>query len=132
MLCGVNNKSFVYAQLNDQKVLFQTIQFIISHLFALSLNVKHFLLLSRDAVSGLALFECKLSKVDTHCMHSPKLSTMNRMWHKVNFTQHPAALNSELSFSMTCYLIKVKELNCSNINPWQAIEEMDSCFSRGH
>ena len=34
------HQSFVYIQLNDQKVLFQTIQFIISHLFALSLNVK--------------------------------------------------------------------------------------------
>ena len=34
--------SFVYTQLNDQTVLFQAIQFSISHLFALSLNVKQF------------------------------------------------------------------------------------------
>ena len=32
--------SFVYTQLNGQTVLFQAIQFGISHLFALSLNVK--------------------------------------------------------------------------------------------
>ena len=35
---------FVYAKLNDQTVLFQTIQFSISHLFALGLNVKQFYL----------------------------------------------------------------------------------------
>ena len=34
--------SFVYTQLNNQTVLFQTIQFSISHLFALSLIVKYF------------------------------------------------------------------------------------------
>ena len=33
---------FVYTQLNDETVLFQAIQFSISHLFALSLNVKLF------------------------------------------------------------------------------------------
>ena len=31
----------MYTQLNDQTVLFQTIQFIVSHLFVLSLNVKN-------------------------------------------------------------------------------------------
>ena len=45
LLCITNNsikyQSFVYTQLNDQIVLFQTIQFSISHLFALGLNVKH-------------------------------------------------------------------------------------------
>ena len=48
LLCITNNsikhQSFVYIQLNDQRVLFQTIQFPISHLFALSLNVKQFYL----------------------------------------------------------------------------------------
>ena len=43
LLCITNNSikhlSFVYTQLNDQTVLFQTIRFSISHLFALSLNV---------------------------------------------------------------------------------------------
>ena len=34
------NMSFVYSQLNDQTVLFQTIQFSQSHLFALSLNFR--------------------------------------------------------------------------------------------
>ena len=44
MYCYVSLKfqSFVYTQLNDQTVLFQTIQFRISHLFTLSLNVKRF------------------------------------------------------------------------------------------
>ena len=33
---------FVYTQLTDQTVVFQTIQISISHLFAPSLNVKQF------------------------------------------------------------------------------------------
>ena len=33
------NKSFIYTQLNDQTILFQTIQFRISHLFALSQTI---------------------------------------------------------------------------------------------
>ena len=37
----------VYTQLKDQTVLFQTIQFSIGHLFAHSLNVKHFYLSNR-------------------------------------------------------------------------------------
>ena len=48
MLCITNNsiklQSFVYTQLNDQTVLFQAIQFSISHLFTLSFNVKQFYL----------------------------------------------------------------------------------------
>ena len=44
MLCIINNsikhQSFVYTQLNDQKVLFQVIYLSISHFFAFSLNVK--------------------------------------------------------------------------------------------
>ena len=44
LLCIMNNsikhQSSVYTQLNDHTVLFLTIQFSISHLFALSLNVK--------------------------------------------------------------------------------------------
>ena len=46
LLCITNNsfkyESFVYKQLNNQTVLFLTIQF--SHLFALSLHVKEFYL----------------------------------------------------------------------------------------
>ena len=38
---------FNYTQFNDQTLLFQTIQFSISHLFALSLNVKAFYLTQR-------------------------------------------------------------------------------------
>ena len=44
LLCITNNsikhQSFVYTQLKNQTVLFQTIQISIIHLFALSLNVK--------------------------------------------------------------------------------------------
>ena len=39
---SIKHHSFVYIQLNDQTVLFQTILFSISHLLALSLNVKQF------------------------------------------------------------------------------------------
>ena len=38
---SIKHQSFVYTQLNDQTVLFQIIHSSISHLFALSLNVKH-------------------------------------------------------------------------------------------
>ena len=41
---SIKHVSFVYTQLNGQTVLFQTIQFNIRHLFALSLNVKQFYL----------------------------------------------------------------------------------------
>ncbi len=41
------HQSFVYTQLNDQTILFQTIQFIISHLLALSLNIKYFYMTDR-------------------------------------------------------------------------------------
>ena len=45
MLCVTNNsikhQSFVYIQLNDQTVLFWTIQFSINHSFAHSLNVQN-------------------------------------------------------------------------------------------
>ena len=37
---SIQHQTFVYIQLKDQTVLFQSIQFSISHLFALSLNVK--------------------------------------------------------------------------------------------
>ena len=51
LLCITNNsikhQSFVYTQLNDQTVLFQTTQFSTSHLFALSLNIKQFYLTHR-------------------------------------------------------------------------------------
>ena len=56
MLCIRKNlfkyESFVYILLNDQTVIFQAIQFSISHLFALSLYVKQFYLNHRlDAIS---------------------------------------------------------------------------------
>ena len=41
---SIKHESFVYTQLNDQTVLFRTIQFSTSHLFVLSLNVKQFYL----------------------------------------------------------------------------------------
>ena len=51
LLCITNNsiihQSFIYTQLNDQTVLFQAIQFSISHLFARCLNAKQFYLTHR-------------------------------------------------------------------------------------
>ena len=44
---SIKHPSFVYTQLNDQTVLFQTIQFSISHLFALSLDIQQFYLTRR-------------------------------------------------------------------------------------
>ena len=41
---SIKHHSFVYIQLNDKTVLFLTIQFSISHLFAQCLNVKQFYL----------------------------------------------------------------------------------------
>ena len=37
-------QSFIYTQLNDQTLLFQTIQISTSHMFALSINVRRFYL----------------------------------------------------------------------------------------
>ena len=52
MLCITNNsikhQSFVYTHLNDQTLLFQIIQFSISHLFGHNLNVKQFYLTHRS------------------------------------------------------------------------------------
>ena len=51
LLCITNKsikyQSFVYTQLNDQTILFETIQFIIGHLFAVSINAKQFYLAHR-------------------------------------------------------------------------------------
>ena len=41
---SIKHQSFVYTQLHDQTVQFKLVQFSISHLFALSLNVKQFYL----------------------------------------------------------------------------------------
>ena len=41
------NISHLFTQLNDQPVLFQTIQFSINNMFVLSLNVKQFYLTHR-------------------------------------------------------------------------------------
>ena len=43
----IKHQSFVYTQLSDLAVLYQTIQFSISHLLALSLNFKQFRLTHR-------------------------------------------------------------------------------------
>ena len=43
----LNIQSFVYTQVKDQSVLFQTTEFNIIHLFAFSLNVKQFYLIHR-------------------------------------------------------------------------------------
>ena len=40
----MKHQSFIYALLNDLRVLFYTIQFSLSHLFVRSLNVKQFYL----------------------------------------------------------------------------------------
>ena len=39
-----------------------------------------------------------------------KPSTMDRMWHKVNFKWSKAGLNTEFSFSETSCLTKAKDL----------------------
>ena len=44
---SIKHQLFIYTQLDDQTVLFSTIQFSISHLFAHSLNVKQFHLTHR-------------------------------------------------------------------------------------
>ena len=44
---SIKYPSFIYTQLNDQTVLFQTVQFNTTHLFAYSLNVKQFYLTHR-------------------------------------------------------------------------------------
>ena len=44
---SIKRQSYVYTQFNDQNVLFLTIQFNISHLFAIRLNVKQFYLTHR-------------------------------------------------------------------------------------
>ena len=43
----IKHQSFIYIQLNDQTVLFSTIQFSISNLFPLSLEIKQFFLTQR-------------------------------------------------------------------------------------
>ena len=50
---SIKHQSFVYIQLNDQTALFQTIEFSINHLFALSLNVKQFYLTHRSGATTL-------------------------------------------------------------------------------
>ena len=54
LLCITNNaikhQSFVYIQLNDETVLFQTTQFIIKHIFVLNLNVKYTVKMSNSSI----------------------------------------------------------------------------------
>ena len=47
----MKHKSFVYTQLNDQTVLFLTIQFGISHLFGYILNFKQVYLTYRSGAT---------------------------------------------------------------------------------
>ena len=57
-------KSFIYTQLDDQIVLFQTIQFSISHFFAHSLNVngnEGVLHISQNSKAGAAPSDCFVS-----------------------------------------------------------------------
>ena len=79
LLCINNNsikhQSFVYIQLNDQTFLFLTIQFIIGHLFTLSLDFKQVYLTHRlDPIrcyhsgSGLIWGQCQRRSTP----HSPK------------------------------------------------------------
>ena len=89
MLCITNNlikhQSPVYTRLNDQAVLFQTINFCLNRLFAHGLNVKEFhLTLSgksgpgnngnegvlhipqKPALTGTSPSDCLMSNQDTH------------------------------------------------------------------
>ena len=50
----LNISSFFYTQLNDQTALFQTIQFSIHHLSALSLNLKQFYLTQKYLLNSSA------------------------------------------------------------------------------
>ena len=47
MNISIKYQSFVYTQVNYQTILFQIIQFSISHLFALSLNAEQLYLTHR-------------------------------------------------------------------------------------
>ena len=49
---SIKQQSFVYTQLNGKIVLFLTIQFNTSHLFAHSFNVKHFYLTHRSGATN--------------------------------------------------------------------------------
>ena len=60
----IKHLSFVYTQLNDQTIRFQTIQSNISHLFALSFNVKQFYLTHRENPRVLAIW----ARVDLEVM----------------------------------------------------------------
>ena len=57
LLCVTDNlikhQSFIYTQSNDPTFLFQAVQFSISHLFVLSLNVKQFYLTHRTLSSAI-------------------------------------------------------------------------------
>ena len=74
LLCITNNsfnlQRFVYTQLNDQSVIFQTIQFSIFICFALSLNVKQFYLTHRWTLGTEWIQEWWQWK---GTLHSPKL-----------------------------------------------------------
>ena len=73
---AIYHQSFVYPQLNDQTVLFLKIQFSISHLLALTLNVEQFFLTHRSVPVKCFHFESqwiweKFQGRDKP--HSPKL-----------------------------------------------------------
>ena len=56
----IKHQSFVFTQINNKIVLFQTIQLRISHLFALSLNVKQFYLTYRLGPSQVLPLQAKV------------------------------------------------------------------------
>ena len=82
----IKHQSFVYTQLNDQTVLFQTIPFSISHLFAHSLNVKQFEWL-----------------IDVRCYHSGAERTWEQwQWRGI---PHPPKFQKYWSLAIRCNLM---------------------------
>ena len=70
-------QSFVYTQLNDQTVLFLTIQFNISHLFTQSLNVKQFCFTLSGTNTKVRVDLGAMAMTGTPC--SPKLQYYDKV-----------------------------------------------------
>ena len=101
---SINHQSFIYSQINDQTVLFLTIQLSISHFFSHTWNVKKFYLTHR-----LDFIKCYHSKSEwtweqwqwRAIKHSPKLqyylSLTIRLFSVISWTlvgrgrSHPSA-----------------------------------------
>ena len=114
---SIKHQSFVYSQLNKQTVLFQTIQFCITHLLSLSLNVKQcfFCFLDRS-LSGDIIPEWTWEwRKWRDTPHSPKLqhfwSLIIRFFNVINRTlvwaSHPSvdmqSVYSTASSDWTCF-----------------------------